>query len=67
MGLSRLLGLLFLFVHQSHRCLSVFEFMGQFQTLRALGSDFYFLDHQGVWISKHGLEVQAQPEDDQNA
>jgi hypothetical protein len=22
---------------------------------------------QGVWISKHGSEVAAQPEDDQNA
>ena len=31
---------------QSHRCLSVFgRRMGQFQTLRALGSDFYILDH----------------------
>ena len=31
------------------------------------GQDFIFLIIQGVWISKHGLEVQTQPEDDQNA
>ena len=38
-----------------------------FKLFGLLGLTFIFLIIQGVWISKHGLEVQAQPEDDQNA
>ena len=38
-----------------------------FKLFGLLGLTFIFLIIQGVWISKHGSEVAAQPEDDQNA
>ena len=38
-----------------------------FKLFGLLGLTFIFLIIQGVWISKHGSEVPAQPEDDQNA
>ncbi|MEE2820813.1 MAG: septation protein A [Pseudomonadota bacterium] len=38
-----------------------------FKLFGLLGLTFIFLIIQGVWISKHGSEVQAQSKDDQNA
>ena len=38
-----------------------------FKLFGLLGLTFIFLIIQGVWISKHGSKVPAQPEDDQNA
>ena len=38
-----------------------------FKLFGLLGLTFIFLIIQGFWIGKHGLEVQTQPEDDQNA
>lgn len=38
-----------------------------FKLFGLLGLTFVFLIIQGVWISKHGSEAQAQPEDDHHA
>jgi intracellular septation protein len=38
-----------------------------FKLFGLLGLTFGFLIIQGVWISKHGSEAQAQPEDDHHA
>jgi len=38
-----------------------------FNLFGLLGLTFIFLIIQGVWISKHGSEAQAQSEDDHHA